>query len=585
MNDRARDKGSPRIDAISADVFDHAAVGLLITRADDLTILRANAHFTQLLGYPAVDLVGRDVSSLCTSGDDGAKLFAREARVAFEHGSPFTVERELPRVGGGTRWARIDAAMLEAPQGAPRQVLWTLIDVTDYRNAEERARRLAFYDELTALPNRALLHDRLEMAIAGATRRGKRGAVVVLDIDALKDINDSSGRGIGDALLVEAASRLRTSVRSSDTVARLSGDEFVLLLTEVSRPGLAVRAVERALGRLRQPFDFGGRELSVTATAGIAVFPDDFLTPDVLLRNAGTALHAAKRRKRDAFQFFVPALNAEVTARLAMEGDLRQAIDREELTLHFQPQVDLVSGRLVGLEALARWRHPTDGMVPPGKFIPIAEDSGLIVPLGTWVLQEACRELRRLRSRGLLDVTIAVNVSSVQFQQRDFPAMVHQALRAADVPPEALELEVTESVVMCDVERVLASLDELRLRGLRLSIDDFGTGYSSLAYLKRLAVQKLKIDQSFIRGTPHDHGDSAITTAIVRLGQTLGLRVIAEGVETIEQMRFLCDAGAHEAQGYYLARPIPGTTLHDVLFDSDAQDRWRNQVRESAPAA
>ncbi|MBI5784329.1 MAG: EAL domain-containing protein [Rhodocyclales bacterium] len=425
---------------------------------------------------------------------------------------------------------------------------------------EEHRRQLqylAYHDVLTGLPNQLLVKDRLVQAIAFAGRSGNRVALLFLDLDNFKTINDSLGHPVGDALLRAVSERLVGCIRDTDTVARQGGDEFLVILSDVQSSDDIAALAEKLLERLTVPFQIEGHDLSTSASIGIAIHPDDSRDFDTLLKKADTALYEAKAAGRNAYRFFTERMNVEASEYLQVRSGLRRAIENREFELHYQPQIDLATGALVGVEALIRWQHPQQGWIPPARFIPVAEDSGLIVAIGEWVLREACRQLAEWRSSGLPELTVAVNLSGVQFKRGMVERSVMAALQEFDLPARLLELELTESILIKDTESVLATVRRLKDIGVRLSIDDFGTGYSSLSYLKRFNVDKLKIDQSFVRDFTSDPDDAAIVRAIIQMARSLNLRTIAEGVETAHVRDQLAAFNCDEAQGYYFARPMP----------------------------
>ncbi|MDP2833561.1 MAG: EAL domain-containing protein [Pseudomonadota bacterium] len=419
----------------------------------------------------------------------------------------------------------------------------------------------------TALPNRVLLQDRLIQTMARAERAGSRLALLYIDLDRFKLVNDSLGHPVGDALLQEVAHRLQATVRVSDTVSRQGGDEFLVLLDEIESADDAARVAQKMLDLLAQPCWVAGHELTVTPSIGISLYPDDSTDMITLIKSADIAMYQVKEGGRNAYQFYTGDMNERASERLALEHDLRRALERGEMLLHYQLQIELASGRIVGLEALLRWRHPVLGLVPPERFIAIAEDSGLIVPIGEGVLHEACRQSLAWQAAGLPAIVIAVNLSAVQFRRAGLEDSLRDILTATGLSPHLLELELTESVVMNQADATVAILTRLHDLGVRLSIDDFGTGYSSLAYLKRFPIEKLKVDQSFIRDLAHDANDAAIVRSIVGLAHSLGIGVIAEGVETREQLDFLRHLGCEEAQGNYFCRPLPPAEIEPMLRD------------------
>jgi diguanylate cyclase (GGDEF)-like protein len=417
-------------------------------------------------------------------------------------------------------------------------------------------RHAATHDALTGLPNRLLLADRLEQAIARSQRHGVRFAVLVIDLDRFKAINDSLGHIAGDELLKEVARRLSLLVRREDTLARLGGDEFVLLIHEISTPQDAELVARKALAQVAIPTNLSGLEVHVSPSIGISLCPDDGSSAEALLQHADAAMYHAKKTGRNTLQFFAPAMNAFARERLELESGLRAALAQREFELHYQPKVEIASGRIESAEALIRWRHPKRGLIAPGGFIPLAEETGLIEPIGEWVLNEACRQARAWQSTGL-HLRIAVNLSARQFRQENLIDTVRGALARAGLEPRYLELELTETAVMQDAESSVQIMRRLSDLGVRISVDDFGTGYSSLSYLRRLPLDKLKIDRSFIREIVTSHDDAEIVRAIVSLAHTLHLKVIAEGVETEEQLIFLRSLGCDQYQGYYCSPPLP----------------------------
>jgi diguanylate cyclase (GGDEF)-like protein/PAS domain S-box-containing protein len=427
----------------------------------------------------------------------------------------------------------------------------------DHLDKQEKLNYLAYYDVLTGLPSRTLFQDRLDQALTSANRHEGRLAVLLIDLDNFKNINDSLGHNAGDQLLKQLATRLANSLREGDTVARLGGDEFVSILVNVASEEDVTVVTQRILKLSAEPFTIDDHELFVTCSIGISLYPKDGEDAETLLKNADAALYSAKDKGRNNAQFCSAEMNVKALQRLTLENDLRQALKRQEFLLHYQPRVDLCSGEITGMEALVRWQHPEQGLVPPGSFIPAAEDSGLIVPLGTWVLHTACAQNKAWQAAGLKPVCVAVNLSARQFRQQDLVELVTRILRETGLDAAYLELELTESMIMHDVEATIATLTRLKAIGVKFSIDDFGTGYSSLSYLKRFPIDFLKIDQSFVRDLTTDPDDAAITKTIISMAHDLGHKVIAEGVETEEQKSFLQLHHCDEMQGYLFSRPVP----------------------------
>jgi len=430
-------------------------------------------------------------------------------------------------------------------------------------------RRLTLRDRLTGLPNRALLHDRLGQQLAHARREGNMVAVLLLDLDNFKDVNDALGYRLGDRLLCMVTQRIKAVVRATDTLARLGGDEFLLVQPQVRRSADIATLADKILATVATPFELAGQEMQISTSIGVALFPQDGQDPDTLLQHAELALYRAKAQGRGQYRFFEPAMDDEAQARRRLERELRQALERGEFVLHYQPQLELASGRLVGAEALVRWNHPERGLVPPGEFIPAAEANGLIRPLGAWVLREACRQATAWRERGW-DLSVAVNLSPAQLRHRQLLPLIGVALEAAGLEPARLELEITEGVLMENVEQQGDGLLRgLTADGVRLALDDFGIGYSSLAYLRHLPVKTIKIDRSFVRDLGQDPDALALVRAIVSLGHSLRKRVVAEGIENATQLALLRELGCDEAQGYHIARPLDATQFADLLASRD----------------
>jgi diguanylate cyclase (GGDEF)-like protein len=429
-------------------------------------------------------------------------------------------------------------------------------DVSEARAMALKMSHLAQHDFLTGLPNRMLLTERLSQAIGLAHRHHKQVALLFLDLDYFKNVNDSLGHAIGDQLLQSVAERLASNVRATDTVCRQGGDEFVILLAEIEQPQDAAIIAEKLLAAFVESHLVGGQELHITLSIGISVYPDDGLDLDAILQNADTAMYHAKADGRNNFQFFRSDMNTRAVRRLLIEGNMRRALKQNEFLLHYQPQIDLASGVITGSEALVRWQDPELGLIPPGQFIPVAEESGLIVPIGRWVLREACRQVRAWQDAGLRTVPVAVNISAVEFRHKDFLDGLVTILKETGLTSDYLELELTESILMHDVEASMTTLDALKAMGIKLAIDDFGTGYSSLSYLKRFPIDTLKIDQSFVRDIATDVDDATIVSAVIGMGRNLNHRVIAEGVETHEQFTFLSTRQCPEGQGFLFGKPV-----------------------------
>jgi diguanylate cyclase (GGDEF)-like protein len=478
-------------------------------------------------------------------------------------------ELHLKRLDGSTFLAQMRGCALD-PETPQAGSIWVFEDITLRKAAEEEIEHLAFYDHLTLLPNRRLLFDRLQQALTSSTRHHRHGALMLIDLDNFKSLNDTQGHDVGDQLLVEVATRLDSCIRKGDTVARMGGDEFMVILEDLDEDGLAAIHAEgvarKILDKLSAPYHLdvilNGAKLNqhshqCTSSIGITLFNDNADTVEELMKRADTAMYQAKAAGRNTWRFFDPKMQADVTARAAMEIALRRAIEKSQFLLHYQAQVDSCA-RVTGAEVLLRWQHPTRGLVSPAEFIPLAEETGLILPLGQWVLETACERLALWASRPeMADLSLAVNVSARQFHHRDFVEHVLAALTRSGANPQRLKLELTESLLVQDVEDIIVKMTALKEQGVGFSLDDFGTGYSSLSYLKRLPLDQLKIDQSFVHDVFTDLNDAAIARTIVALGQSLGLTVIAEGVETGAQRDFLSGIGCLAYQGYFFSRPLP----------------------------
>jgi diguanylate cyclase (GGDEF)-like protein len=437
----------------------------------------------------------------------------------------------------------------------------TIQDITERKLAEEKIEFLAHHDPLTRLPNRVLLRDRFEQAMAIARREDSGVVLMFLDLDHFKQINDSFGHQLGDQVLLKIVKRLQECIRDADTICRQGGDEFIIVLTNIKDLNDIGRIAQNMLDAVCEPIEIEKQTFHTSASIGITLFPNDGGDFDTLLKNADTAMYQAKDSGRNAYRFFTAKMNADVVEQLHLHTQLRTALQQKEFQLHYQPQIDLVSGSVIGMEALIRWHHPEKGIISPALFIPVAEASGLIIPIGEWVLEEACRQARIWQKNGQAPFRVAVNLSALQFQRGNIIDTVSKALERSGLPPGMLELELTESILLQDMESALKTIHDLKVLGVQLSIDDFGTGYSSLSYLKRLKVDKLKIDQSFVRDLVTDIDDMAIVSAIIQLGKNLQLRVIAEGVETAEQLSFLSSHECDEAQGYFFSRPLAPADL------------------------
>jgi diguanylate cyclase (GGDEF)-like protein/PAS domain S-box-containing protein len=548
---------------LAASVFSASAEGICITDAAR-RIVSVNPALQAITGYAADEIIGQ-TPRVFSSGRHDADFY-REMWARINERGVWRGEIWNRRKSGEIYPEWLTVTAVKDAAGAVINYIGSFFDISDRKRAEEDIRFLAHHDPLTKLPNRTLLDDRIRQAIAKSRRNRDHTAVLFLDLDRFKLVNDTLGHDVGDRLLERVAERLRSVLRETETVARLGGDEFIIVvpeLADIDRVGLIAQKV---IDVVSQPQEVDGRQLHVTPSIGISVYPDDGDDAQTLLRSADTAMYHAKECGRNNYQFFTAAMNKAVHERVAIEEDLRGALGRGELLLHYQPQVDSRSGEIHGMEALVRWQHPERGLVAPDRFIPIAEETGLIVGIGEWVLREACRQAKRWHDAGHTSLRIGVNLSARQFQQSDLQQQIARALSDSGLDPAALELELTESMLMADPQAATELLQRLAELGIQLAIDDFGTGYSSLAYLKRFPVARLKIDRSFVRDISTDPNDAAIVRAVVAMADSLRMAVIAEGVETAEQLRFLERHGCYEVQGYFFSRPAAAESFSNFRF-------------------
>jgi diguanylate cyclase (GGDEF)-like protein/PAS domain S-box-containing protein len=543
--------------------------GLLIHA--DGTILDLNESLARMLSRGRDELIGHPLL------DTFAPDWVDEVDAHLAALAPMAAEAELVRADGG----RVPVEILGRPidyRGRQAYVV-AMRDISERRRAEERIRHLAHHDPLTGLPNRILFRDRLEQALARAGRSLEKVAVLCLDLDRFKEVNDVHGHAVGDALLRQVASRLQAGLRKGDTVARLGGDEFAIIQVGLAGPGQAARLAERVISSVTDGCELDGTGAEIGISAGIAIYPNDGLDPDTLVRKADTALYRAKAEGRGTCQMFEPGMETKLQTRRILERELRAAISGGGLAVHYQPQAAVTTGRIIGFEALARWPHPDRGLVAPSEFIPLAEETGLIRPLGEWILRTACREATRWPSH----LRLGVNLSPAQFRA-DLPQLIADILEEAELPPERLELEITEGVLIRDVESALDILCELKALGVQVAMDDFGTGYSSLGYLQRFRFDRIKMDRSFVAGLLTRREAAPIVRAIVGLSTSLGMSVIAEGVETEQQLAALRREGCEEVQGYLIGRPMPaGDVLALLAGGARAVTRPSSKADASGP--
>lgn len=542
----------------AAAVFDCTREGVLVTDTQGL-IVHVNRAFMEITGYQCEDVMGQR-PSLFKSGRHSAHFYQQMFQ-ALESTGEWSGEIWNRRKSGEVypQWQTI--RVIHDDQGQVSHYVAVFSDISAMKNSEHELAHLAHHDPLTDLPNRLLFTDRAEQALASAQVHKRGCALLLMDLDHFKIINDSLGHNVGDQLLKLVAERLSGLFGPGVTLARLGGDEFAVLAESCPQVVQAAALAQRMLNAMKDPFIFDGNQLFISASIGISLFPSDALSAEQLLRNADSALFKAKSAGREGYALYTEELTAHAQHRVEIAGELRRALDQHELRVYYQPVHDLHDSRLVGVEALVRWQHPERGLVSPGEFIPIAERTGLIAEIDAWVMDQACRQMCQWLADGAPLSFIAINVSSRLFARRELYEQVAQVLHATGLDPAFLELEVTESAVMDDPEVALEQLHRLRELGLRLAIDDFGTGYSSLLRLKRLPVQKLKIDQGFVAGLPWDEDDAAIVRVVIALAKSMGMQVHAEGIEQVEQARFLLDQECDMGQGYWFGRPMPAQEI------------------------
>jgi diguanylate cyclase (GGDEF)-like protein/PAS domain S-box-containing protein len=551
---------------LAAAIFEQAREGIMITDPRGV-VVSVNQAMGAITGFEADELVGQYPAMLTTALEDPA--LPRRIRRALLRLGHWQGELRSHRKNGEPFTAWLSLSRRRDASGLTTHLIGIVNDITRSKDAEQKLLRQAHFDALTELPNRNLLEDRLHVALSAAQRQSDSLALLFIDLNQFRHINDNFGHRVGDGVLLEIAHRLRDNLRDSDMVARLGGDEFAVLLPGTQPEG-AGQVAAKLLERVAQPCLVGDHELSLTLSIGVATYPGDGDTVEALTRCADTAMYRAKLEGRGTYQFFTAGMQLRSVRQLQLEAALRRAAERGELLLHYQPQLDARSGAVIGVEALVRWKHPELGMVPPGEFIPLAESSGQILAIGEWVMRTAARQARAWRNGGLTGLVVAVNLSAIQFRDPGLPELVKSILEDAGLPPGCLELELTESVATGNPTVAIAMMDRLHALGVRLSIDDFGTGYSSLNYLKRFRIHTLKIDQSFVRDIGTDADDRAIVQAIVQMAHALQLTTIAEGVETDVQASFLRAQGCDAMQGYRFCRPLEADAAADWMHKRQA---------------
>ncbi|MEI6305819.1 MAG: EAL domain-containing protein [Deltaproteobacteria bacterium] len=564
LRDTSELKKSEKELGLASKVFENMSEAIGVTDADN-NYVSVNPAFTKITGYVEEEVIGKNPRIMASGKHE--PLFYQKLWESINSNGYWQGEIWDRRKNGDVypKWLSIVA--LKDAKDRLQNYIAVFSDISERKAADERIHFMAHYDALTNLPNRVLLHDRLLQALMSAPRRKTKVAILFLDLDRFKTINDTLGHSVGDLLLQSVAERLKSCVRTSDTVARLGGDEFLVVLPDLHDCDHAATVAQKIIDSISNHFLIRDIELHTSTSIGISLFPEDGVANEELIANADVAMYRAKESGRNNYQFFTPTMNNSSYERLTMENKLRRALERQEFVLYYQPQVNMATGRIIGSEALVRWQHPEMGLVPPGIFIPIVEESGLIVPIGEWVLREACRQNMAWQKEGLPPITVAVNLSAVQFHQKNLTEMVYEVLQSTGLSSSWLELEITESGIMQNSEASVNKLHELKQMGLKLSIDDFGTGYSSLSYLKKFPLDKLKIDQSFVRDITTNQDDAAIVGAIIGMAKSLKLRVIAEGVETRDHLNFLHANDCFEMQGYFFSKPVPADVFQRLVVE------------------
>ncbi len=545
-----------------SEVIKNTKEGILISDASN-RIMLVNRAFVKITGYAAAEILGKNPSILSSGMQD--KAFYEPMWQSIKNHGHWQGEIWNRRKSGEVYPQWLSISTVNNQQNLVTAYVAIFMDITKRKEAEQRIHFLAHYDPLTHLPNRALFGDRLERALAYHRRNGGRVALLFLDLDRFKNINDSLGHVVGDHLLQSVSGRIRQCIREMDSICRCGGDEFMIMLAGIQKKDDVLIIAKKIITAMSEPHVIDGHTLIMTFSIGISIYPEDADHSQALIMHADAAMYQAKKSGRNNFQFFTSDMNAQAFERFLLEADLRQALHSPALEIHYQPQIDNLSGAVIGVEALARWNHPTKGSIPPLKFISIAEECGLIYELGQWVLHQACTQNKQWQTAGLVTIPVSVNLSALQFYQKDIVATIRQILQETGLEPRYLELELTEGIIMQDAESTIATLHTLKQEGVLLSVDDFGTGYSSLSYLKRFPLDKLKIDQSFIRDLGTQENSLMIIKAIISMAHSLKLKVIAEGVETAEQLQFLKAHQCDQTQGFYVSQPLTAADFEQFI--------------------
>ena len=557
-----RDQLNEQSMRILSSAVEQSQSGVVIADCSGI-IEYVNPRYTQITGYSNAEAVGR-IAELMNNEQltDPNNLTMQEA---MQLGSSWETFMVSSRKNGERFWQQVTASPIHDDLGALSHIVLNIEDISERVETQAQMEQLAFYDPLTGLENRRLFKDRLEQSLKHVRRSKKSMALLFIDLDQFKRINDTLGHDAGDELLTTVARRLRECVREEDIVARLGGDEFTILLADISHADDAGLVARKILLALTEPIQLGAQEVTVSGSIGITIAPEDSMNASVLMRNADLAMYRAKDQGRDNFQFFTDDMNIESQARMSLENELRLAVSNRDFVVFFQPQINLADNQICGFEALVRWRHEQVDLIPPDRFIPVAEETGLIIQVGELVLRQACAQIKALQVAGLHGYTFAVNLSARQFRDSNLVSLVREVLTETQLEPRWLELEITESMLMDNIEQAIEILTELKKLGVTVTIDDFGTGYSSLSYLTQLPVDKLKVDRSFVSNLPESARHTAITTAIIAMAQRLKLQVVAEGVETASQANFLLDNQCNILQGFLFSPPVNPESLDQTL--------------------
>ncbi|QZY53793.1 putative bifunctional diguanylate cyclase/phosphodiesterase [Crassaminicella profunda] len=549
---------------IAEKVFNNTGEGIAVTDIDG-TIQLVNPAFTTITGYSAGEAIGRNPRILRSERHD-KKFYKGMWKSLIEMGN-WKGHIWNRRKNGETYLEWMNISAIKDDDGKTLQYVSVFHDLTENVLQEEHIKYQAYHDALTELPNRELAKDRLNLALTHAHKNNQIVGVIFLDIDRFKRINDTLGHPIGDMLLQGAAKRLREYMDEGDTVGRLGGDEFIILLEDIKSVQNIIKVVHKIFHAFEKPFLLKNDEIYVTASIGISIYPSDGENMESLMKNAEVAMYRAKEKGKNTYQLYTPKMSERAYEQLAIENDMYKALEKDEFILYYQPQVQTTTGEIIGAEALIRWKHPKLGLISPAKFIPLAEETGFIVPLGEWVLRKACEQNRIWQKKGLKNIQVAVNLSPLQFKQKDLIEKITKIIQETGIRPEDLELEITESNAMLDPDFTIKTLKALNNMGIQLAIDDFGTGYSSLAYFKSFPIHKIKIDQSFIRDINEDESNRAIVLAIIGIAKSLGLKSIAEGVETKEQLKALKKHGCQQIQGYFFSPPVRPEEFEKMLIE------------------